>query len=335
MLYIDQPIGVGFSYGTDDVSSTAQAAPEVWKLLQAFFAQFPQYENRDFGIFTESYGGHYGPEFAYYFEQQNTAITQGTVQGEHLNLVALGINNGWFDPKLQYKAYIDYALNNTYNPLISSSQANSYYSTYNNKCVPALNSCASSGSNSACSSAQTTCYNGIEGPLTQIGDFDVYDIREPSNDPYPPATYSAYLSQASVQAAIGAKQQYQECPDAAYNKFSTTGDDSRSTLSQLSSVVQSGNVTVLIWAGDADFICNWYGSAAVVDAVEYDGQAAFQAKDLQPYTVNGQEMGQFKTEGKLSFLRVYGAGHEVPYYQPEVALQVFEQTMKGQAISST
>lgn len=53
MLYVDQPIGVGFSYGTDDVTSTVTAAPYVWKLLQAFYAQFPGYESRDFGIFTE------------------------------------------------------------------------------------------------------------------------------------------------------------------------------------------------------------------------------------------------------------------------------------------
>lgn len=53
MIYIDQPIGVGFSYGTDDVTSTVTAAPYVWKLLQAFYAQFPQYESRDFAIFTE------------------------------------------------------------------------------------------------------------------------------------------------------------------------------------------------------------------------------------------------------------------------------------------
>lgn len=52
MLYIDQPIGTGFSYGIDDVSSTVDAATEVWRLLQAFYAQFPQYQNRDFGIFT-------------------------------------------------------------------------------------------------------------------------------------------------------------------------------------------------------------------------------------------------------------------------------------------
>ena len=54
MLYVDQPIGTGFSYGTDPVTSTVTAAPYVWTLLQAFYAQFPQYENRNFGLFTES-----------------------------------------------------------------------------------------------------------------------------------------------------------------------------------------------------------------------------------------------------------------------------------------
>jgi carboxypeptidase C (cathepsin A) len=68
MLYVDQPIGVGFSYGSDsdDVTSTTTAAPFVWKLLQAFYSRFPEYTNRNFGLFTESYGGHYGPEFAEY-----------------------------------------------------------------------------------------------------------------------------------------------------------------------------------------------------------------------------------------------------------------------------
>ncbi len=78
--------------------STPHAAPAIWKMVQAFLTQFPEYESRDFGLFTESYGGHYGPEFAYYFEQQNAAIDAGTITGEKINLVALGINNGWLDP---------------------------------------------------------------------------------------------------------------------------------------------------------------------------------------------------------------------------------------------
>lgn len=258
MLYIDQPIGVGFSYGTDSVSSTVTAAPYVWKLLQAFYAQFPQYENRDFGVFTESYGGHYGPEFAAYFQQQNAAIAAGTLTGQKVPVVALAVNNGWFDPTIQYRAYIDYSYNNTYNKIITSAATyNSYVNAYNTKCVPALQQCTGlTGSDSACANAETVCYNAIEGPLSQAKDFDVYDVREPSNDPYPPATYSTYLTNPSVVAAIGAKSTYQECPTAPYNKFSNTGDNSRSLLSTLGTVVQSG-IRVLLWAGDADWICNY------------------------------------------------------------------------------
>jgi carboxypeptidase C (cathepsin A) len=334
MLYIDQPIGVGFSYGSDSVTSTVTAAPYVWKLLQAFYTQFPQYENRDFGIFTESYGGHYGPEFADYFEQQNAAITAKSVTGQNINLVALGINNGWFDATLQEKAYVDFSFNNSYHALIIQSQYDSYLNTYDTQCAPALTQCQSTGSNTDCVNSVNTCYNGIEGPLSQSGDFDVYDIRAPSNDPNPPQTYTKYLSDPTVVKAIGAKSAYQECPNAPYQKFATTGDNARSFLAQLSDVVKSG-VTTVVWAGDADWICNWYGGLAAADAVSFSGQNQFAASELAPYNVAGAQGGTFKTVDNFSFLRVFGAGHEVPFYTPQLALQVFKQTMQKLPLSST
>lgn len=234
MLYVDQPIGTGFSYGTDGASSTMTAAPYVWNLLQAFYAQFPAYENRNFGLFTESYGGHYGPEFTHYFQQQNAAIHAGTLAGQPIPLIALGINNGWFDPTLQYKAYIDYSYSNPYKPLITSAQRTAYLNTYNQQCVPALQTCpATTGTNAACVSADNTCYNGIEGPLSQSADFDVYDIRAPSADPNPPESYVAYLQTAAVAAKIGAKSSYQECPNAPYTKFANTGDGKESSILSL------------------------------------------------------------------------------------------------------
>jgi hypothetical protein len=36
---------------------------------------------------------------------------------------------------------------------------------------------------------------------------------------------------------------------------------------------------------------------------------------VSSYTVNGAAGGTFKTVGNLSWLRVFGAGHEVPYYR--------------------
>ena len=310
------------------------AAPYVWKLLQAFYAQFPQYQNRNFGVFTESYGGHYGPEFADYFEQQNAAVTSGSITGTNVKLVALGVNNGWFDASLQEKAYVDYSYNNTYKQLISKSQHDSYINTYNSKCAPALAKCKSSGSNTDCVNSDNACYNAIEGPLSQSGDFDVYDIRAPSNDPNPPETYATYLTNSAVTKAIGAQSTYQECANAPGQKFANTGDNSRSFLSQLSDVVKSG-VTTVVWAGDADWICNWFGGLAAANAVSWSGQSAFANAALAPYTVAGQQGGTFKVVNNFSFLRVFGAGHEVPFYTPQLALQVFKQTMQQQPLTST
>jgi len=90
--------------------------------------------------------------------------------------------------------------------------------------------------------------------------------------------------------------------------------DARSFLSTLSTVVQSG-ITTLIWAGDADWICNWFGGLASANAITYSGSSAFNSKAVTNYTVNGVSGGTFKSVGNLSWLRVFGAGHEVPYYR--------------------
>jgi carboxypeptidase C (cathepsin A) len=78
--------------------------------------------------------------------------------------------------------------------------------------------------------------------------------------------------------------------------------------------VKSG-IQVLVWAGDADWICNYIGVQRVAEAVEFDGSSQFSNATLKPYTVNGTKKGEYKSVDNFSYLRVYGAGHEVPYYR--------------------
>ena len=367
MLYVDQPFSVGFSneFESSDassasssdssssssscdqspsicdalaVNSTVSAASNVWKLLQAFYAQFPQYENRDFGIFTESYGGHYGPEFASYFESQNKAIASGSATGQNISLVALGINNGWYDSKIQEKAYIDFSLNNTYAPLINQTEYTAILDAYNAQCVPALQNCTGLiGDDEGCLNADLTCMMVVDNELDSNFN-NPYDIRP--NALQPPAQYAEYLSRPDVMKAIGAKSEYQECSDSVSSDFYNTGDrmfsslkgfehniltliDARSLLPALSSVVQSG-VTTLIWAGDADYICNWFGGLGAVEAVNFTKQTEFQNLAVSNYTVNGTAGGTFKTVDNLSWLRVFGAGHEVPFYRELICTRDFE-----------
>lgn len=73
----------------------------------------------------------------------------------------------------------------------------------------------------------------------------------------------------------------------------------------------------------------------MAEAVTFPGREAFNAQKMGNYSVGGVVSGTFKTEGNLTFLRVFEAGHGVSLSKPKVALQVFEQTMKGEPLSCT
>lgn len=73
----------------------------------------------------------------------------------------------------------------------------------------------------------------------------------------------------------------------------------------------------------------------MANALTWGSSATFAKTALKSYTVGGTAAGLFKTVGNLSWLQVYKAGHEVSYYQPAAALQVFNQTMSKKPLSST
>jgi hypothetical protein len=45
-------------------------------------------------------------------------------------------------------------------------------------------------------------------------------------------------------------------------------------------------------------------------------------------TSDGIVHGQVKQSGLFSFVRIYESGHEVPFYQPLVSLEMFERALK-------
>jgi carboxypeptidase D len=87
------------------LDTTDLAAVAAWHVLQGFLGGLPQLDSKitskDFNLWTESYGGHYGPAFYNYFYDQNQMIANGTTQGIQLNFNTLGIGNGIIDEYIQ------------------------------------------------------------------------------------------------------------------------------------------------------------------------------------------------------------------------------------------
>ncbi|KIJ99955.1 hypothetical protein K443DRAFT_101288 [Laccaria amethystina LaAM-08-1] len=336
ILYIDQPVGVGFSYGDLKVGTSQEAASDVWTFMQIFLSdsRFSKYQKNKLAIWTESYGGHYGPTFAAHFLSQNAAIAAGRAYGITLNLKVLGIGDGLTDPMNQYPGYITYAGSNPYHALVPSSvieRAKTAW-TKSGGCQAQIESCYNGGSNSVCSNAQSFCNQEILSPLA--GNWDVYYVPTPNPDPYPP-NIANYLN--SIASTVGADVVWQETNDDVYLNFATTGKNSRPVLE---AVINAG-IRTIVYDGDADYILNFNGVEAMVDNLNIQFTSLYKQQAFRTYTVAGQAAGQFKNAGLFSYIRIYGAGHQVPAYKfgglavGEVAAQMFTQIMSDQPLSST
>ena len=52
-----------------------------------------------------------------------------------------------------------------------------------------------------------------------------------------------------------------------------------------------------------------------VDALNTQFTQIYKQQTFEPYSVNGQVTGQYKNAGTFSYVRIYGAGHEVAAYK--------------------
>jgi carboxypeptidase C (cathepsin A) len=202
------------TFPSNDISlttnSTQNSARAIWYFAQAWFQEFPAYKPNDdrISIWTESYGGRYGPSFAAYFQQQNEKIANKTIttEGEtyYIHLDTLGIINGCIDLLTQAPSYPEMAYNNTYGIQVINEtvyrQALDAWSRPQG-CRDLIVTCralAREGDpamfgnnatvNAACIEADQFCSNEVEGPYF-YGDRGYYDITHLRPDPFPPPYY--------------------------------------------------------------------------------------------------------------------------------------------------
>ena len=59
LIYIDQPTGTGFSYGTDYDHNETEVGDDMYDFLQQWLDAHDDLRDNDFYVFGESYGGQY------------------------------------------------------------------------------------------------------------------------------------------------------------------------------------------------------------------------------------------------------------------------------------
>jgi vitellogenic carboxypeptidase-like protein len=323
MLYVDNPVGTGFSF-TDSESgySTAywQAAENLYSAITQFFTVFYQYQKNDFYVCGESYGGKWGPSFAYKIHQENNAKNPPKVP---INLVGISVGDGLMDPSTQFVGFGEL--------LYSFGLADEYQLNVINQYEASFVEYLNAGNLAQAFYVFDEFLNGDFWPYGTYF-FNITGTNEYFNflDPiYPPNNYPAFLNSPATRELM-------HVGDNAYWDYNHTvefhliGDWMRGIKPQVEVLLD--NYKVLIYSGQNDLILGASLTENFVNTLQWSGSNQYATAHRQIWYPPGETAipsGYVKQAGAFTRVVVRDAGHLLPEDQPYWAYLMISNFVDG------
>lgn len=179
MIFLDQPVQVGFSY-TDDgstVNTSPVAGQDVHAFIQLFLARFPEYSELPFHLAAESYGGTYAPNIANVIYKKNKELAASTAvshKQQNINLASVILANGLTNPYIQFGSIADYVCDGPF-PVFDDPNGPQCEALRAKipTCQRLINSCYNFNSKFTCVPAILYCNSQLFGPLMRTSDISV------------------------------------------------------------------------------------------------------------------------------------------------------------------
>ncbi|KIM38984.1 hypothetical protein M413DRAFT_447347 [Hebeloma cylindrosporum] len=339
IFFIDQPIGVGFSYAEygETVGTTEEAAKDIASFVAIFFENFSKFKGRAFHMAGESYAGRYIPVFAAEIYDQNVKlIDEGLTP---INLTSIMIGNGITDFYTMTASYYDMACTPASLPPILDISTCMRMKQALPRCQKWLKeSCIDTYDAINCGAAAQFCGIELSDPFFYSGK-NPYDISKDCEGAisdtlcYPVTKHiSSYLDRPSVRSQLGVDpsitSNFSSCSSEVGQAFWQNLDEYRPTYNYVAALLERG-VKALIYVGTYDWICNFVGNEQWTLALEWSGQEEFGKQGLREWIVNGKTAGTMRSAKGLTFATIQGAGHMVPYDKPKESLELVNRWLSN------
>ncbi|TVU21048.1 hypothetical protein EJB05_30659 [Eragrostis curvula] len=342
LLFLESPVGVGFSYTNTSSDLTKLddtfVAEDAYNFLVNWFKRFPQYKDREFYISGESYAGHYVPQLAELVYDKNKDKTK-----TYINLKGFMVGNPLTDDYYDSKGLAEYAWSHA---VVSDEVyerikkvCNFKFSNWTDECDKAMSivfeqyheidiyniyapRCNLAQSAVAPSFDQALATNDQEHFRRRIRMFSGYD-----------ACYSSYaekyFNRADVQRAFHANlmgalpRKWEVCSDSILRSYNFSV---LSLLPIYSKLIKAG-LRVWLYSGDADGRVPVIGSRYCVEALGLPIKTQWQ-----PWYLNKQVAGRFVEYQGMTMVTIRGAGHLVPLNKPDEGLALIDTFLLGKQL---
>ena len=332
IVFIEQPVGVGFSHSlhkTDYTSNDDKAAKDNLQFLIEFFKVFPEFKNNKLYLTSESYGGHYIPmwskELIKYNKEHNEFNFKGMILGNPFITYDTGedaqIETFWGNQRMPIRLWEKFKKSNcrrTFKsrsickkiedevsqavgkvnpyaidaPLCISHQGRKLHKFITNKTFNYYNQ---SKRDIACIDKFTKQY--LNSP-------EVKEIIKPAND----RIWTQCSNSVKYRLKDGYNSMVKYVKEILYDKDLKDFD-------------------ILILSGTNDSICSTVGTQKWIHALNLK-----IVKNWKQYFLEEQPRGYVTTfvgEDKkyLNLVTVDFAGHEIPMYKPHVSYVMVEKLL--------
>ncbi|KAK8703065.1 hypothetical protein V6N13_021395 [Hibiscus sabdariffa] len=301
MLYLETPIGVGFSYATNSSSYVAvddeTTARDNLVFLQNWFRKFPNYRHRDLYVTGESYAGHYIPQLAKLMVEFNKKQNLFNLKGIALGNPVLEFATD-FNSRAEYFWSHGLISDSTYKAFTSVCNYSRYVSEYYRDSV------------------SPSCSKQVSERVDVCVEDKIVN----------------YLNRKDVQKALHARlvgvRRWTVCSNILDYQVLNLEIP---TISVVGSLIKAG-IPVLVYSGDQDSVIPLTGSRSLVSRLAKE----LGLETTVPYRVwfEGKQVGGWtQVYGNiLSFATIRGASHEAPFSQPERSLMLFKSFLEGKPL---
>ncbi|XP_015257961.1 PREDICTED: lysosomal protective protein-like [Cyprinodon variegatus] len=358
MLYLESPVGVGFSYSDDKKYATndSEVSMNNYLALKEFFRLFPEFNNRELFLTGESYGGIYIPTLAERVMEDSSLNLQGIAVGNGLASYELNDNSlvyfAYYHGLLGSKLWADLQM------FCCSSGKCDFYNSKNPNCTESLADVTeivySSGLNIY--NLYAPCAGGVPHRISvESGQLVIRDLGNNFiNHQWtrqwnqkllglaslhlsvrldPPCTNSTpsslYLNNQYVRKALHISPDaldWAVCSSEVNLNYGRLYMDVKKQYLKLLSALK---YRILVYNGDVDMACNFMGDEWFVESLQQ--QVEVQRRPWIYEGQDGRQIGGFVKEfSNLAFLTVKGSGHMVPSDKPVAAFAMFTRFIKKQ-----
>lgn len=322
MLFIDNPVGAGFSFTTTDAgycNDTKKCVAEnLYSLLQQFYTSFPDQQKAPLYITGESYGGHYVPGIAAFIHKQNQDLPSGEIR---IPLAGVAIGDGWIDPVNMVNAYPDLMFNTGLigwkeKGIMAKLSAQTTDLIKQNKMLEAFDVWDSM------LNGDVFPYPNLFHNMTGLNDYDNFlNTNAPESFDW----YGPFCNQPEVQTALHTgKVQFPNNPGTCEKHL--LADFMVSFQAEIALLMD--NYPVLIYSGQTDVIIGPALTEAFLPLVPWKGQAALNAADRSVWRVKDDDVevaGYAIQVENFSYVIIRNAGHIAPYDQPRACRDMIER----------